>query len=292
MSTLMYILSASVLLNALLVTKIIFDMNLVSTNQCNVVYSKLNIIPKSSIELYSEEENEERSYTALATASTFLGERGEGKLGWLWLLAAVDLNRQNINALYNLVNNYNQLYEKFSALSYSEIIESKVTDSNKTMLMDPDMFQTFQSYFSDMSSKIQNITLPPSCTTYAFTTSFSVWDSLQSLSGKSMNHETIISSHLNDAVYKQSVQAYEKLKLSKPHLNATDLNHELFKLQMSKLEHSSSYWGDFQDISGFQELVMSMRRAAKEFLVSHGWSEEAALRKASHPLGRYASIHI
>ena len=95
------------------------------------------------------------------------------------------------------------------------------------------------------------------------------------------------SSSLHEAVYKHSVQTYEALKAAKPYLSATDLNHELFTLQMSKLEHSSSFWGDFQNIPGFQDLVLSMRRAAKEFLVGYGWSEESALRKASHPLGTY-----
>lgn len=294
MGALLYLLGFSLLINALLLTRILMPVfnqqDIGKTVPQNTL--KLTILAKEQAELYTDEENTKRSDRALETAATFMGERGEGKLGWLWLLAAVDLNRRNLNALYNLVTNYNQLYDKFSALSYSEIVASKLSASEKSVLMDTPSLEMYQSEFSDMSEKIAGDTahLPDPCTTYAFTTAFSVWDLLNK-SNSSSSGSGILSSALNDAVYKHSVETYEALKAAKPHLSATDLNHELFRLQMSKLELSSSYWGDFQKIPGFQDLVLSMRRAAKVFLVNHGWDEDSALRKASHPLVVWVSVH-
>jgi hypothetical protein len=49
------------------------------------------------------------------------------------------------------------------------------------------------------------------------------------------------------------------------------------------LDKSESYWGGFQDIFGFDELVQTMRAASNRFLGdTHGVPN--AKEKASHPL--------
>ena len=119
------------------------------------------------------------------------------------------------------------------------------------------------------------------CSSVMFSTVVSRW-----------NMTTILPDTMNQEIYDYSIRQYEQLKQERPDLSATDLNHQFFKVQMSDLDISGSYWGLFKDIQGFPELVAMMRKAASIFLSKyHGIEIESANRKASHPLVVWVSVH-
>ena len=50
-----------------------------------------------------------RSKQAFLKAASFASQSGQGRSGWLWMLAAIDLDKSNIEAVFNLIENYRQL---------------------------------------------------------------------------------------------------------------------------------------------------------------------------------------
>jgi uncharacterized protein (TIGR02466 family) len=257
-----------------------------TANPCTHINNSFHIINKEITEGYSSWENGLRSDQALNIATTFTGDSGQGQLGWLWLLAAVDLSRRNMQAIYNLVSNYEELYAGFSGLAYSELMSSKNALSVREMatIMPASKILQHQTQFQAAEASIQSVDkrlFPLPCTTHAFTTMFTTYDM-----------STQVEAQMNEQLYAASVSAYEQLKASNPQLSSTDLNHMFFKFQMNNLDtDSNSYWKAFAEAVGFKELVKKMRYGAFKFLMEHGFDETTALRKASHPVIIWVSVH-
>lgn len=241
------------------------------------------ILNKDQGELKSEIHQIQRSDFALQQAAKYSGSMGNGFSGWLWLLSATDIFKGNFDAMDNLISNYLSLNNDYSFIAYSELKDSALGDSEKESLMPLHLQQiqegAFQTTFRHV---LESPELPPPCSTQAFTTLFSTWR---------LPLESHLSPTLNDDIFLKSVAEYEHLKAEHPGMSSTDLNHALFNAQMAKLETSSTFWGNFQDIEGFSTLVMMMRKAAFHFLVEHGIKPESALRKAAHPLVVWVSVH-
>lgn len=236
---------------------------------------------RQAVEHFSSLEFKQKSKSALRTASTFSGEHGDGMFGWLWLLAAVDYDRSNFEAIDNLVTNYNELQSGLSALAYSELIASTLSDRQISALMPSEQFILHNTSYALLQRQIALVgKLPRACEIKAFTTMIASW-----------NLTTMLPRQLNDEIYRRSIKSYEKLRRKRPDLDATSLNHEFFKSQMSRLETSSTYWGNFKDVVGFDDLILTMRRASQHLLEGYGYSSADALRKASHPLVVWVSVH-
>ena len=251
-------------------------------NNNNNDTQQLSIVDRVEGELYSPQANKQRSNWFLNKAATYKAEKGEGNLGWLWLLAAVDVDRGNESALKNLVANYHRIFAGFSALAYSELSRASVPAAVKKALMSEEERTKQAKQFDDMAKRIAAASaLPASCDYRAFATLFSYWDFDQ---GRAPWPDS-----LNDAIYNASVSEYLNLKQQRPELDATALNHALFKVQMAKIETGTAFWGIFQNIDGMDALVMAMRRASVDFLRNHGVAD--AVMRASHPLVVWVSVH-
>jgi len=245
-------------------------------------HTQLTVVDRVAGELYSPQANKQRSSWFLNKAATYPAEKGEGNLGWLWLLAAVDVDRGNEVALKNLVSNYHRIFAGFSALAYSELSRATVSAAVKKALMSEEERSKQAKQFEGMAKRIAAApALPAPCDYRAFATLFSYWDFDQGRAPWPAS--------LNDAIYNASVTEYLNLKQLRPELDATALNHALFKAQMSKIETGSAFWGIFQDIEGMDALVMAMRRGSVDFLRNHGIAD--AVMRASHPLVVWVSVH-
>lgn len=289
-NSLVVTLITSLLINLIFILRSL-QVTLLSSNVPEVPYtcptsghrSEYNVLLKEHAENFSALVQKSRSATALRTASLCssavqLGLR-EGRLGWLWLLAAVDLDRSNIEAVYNLVQNYESLYSGFSSLAYSELLSSSLSVSDKERIMDKQVMKVLEDEFNSVNQSLSNSgTIHEPCNTKIFVTLISQWNMYNS------NLQNLID-ELNDVIYNHSVNEYERLKLLHPSISSTELNHAFFRFQMSQLEQSSSYWGGFQKIPGFEDLVAMMRQASRHFLQDHGFDADTAMRKASQPLG-------
>lgn len=258
----------------------------------------LRIIDKVEGEMYHEKLLSELSAVMLAKAAEHSSEKGQGRMGWLYLLSSVDYDKRNKMALYNLISNYKTMGDvAYNALAYSELMNSKLSSTEKEQLMPKRSIDTQKILFQKTQNLIQAV--PPlqnACSTRAFVTLVNTWNLLK--------ENLLLNSlaALNDDIYHQSTAKYEQLRHSRPELSATDLNHELFKLQMKDNDafndinndddtDTTNVWSTFQNISGFGSLVSTMRRAASEFLEAHGVHPSLALQKASHPLVIWVSVH-
>ena len=71
--------------------------------------------------MYCFEEYKEMSRIALDRAASFSGERGEGRLGWLWLLTSIDYDRSNMDAIYNIISNQQETEEFYHSFERTAI---------------------------------------------------------------------------------------------------------------------------------------------------------------------------
>ena len=243
----------------------------------------LKPLNKVKMDLHSKKEHLDFAKAAFDEASKYSGERGEGRQGWLNLLKSWDYDNSDTLVGENLIRNYVGL-EGYEPIGYAELKAANWSQT-KIKRVYPD-YAKAEEQLETTKKQWQNRYVDPGegCTTVGFATAFGKWD----LSSVLRNV-----TKLNEDIYKASVQAYLQLKDDKPELNATDLNHELWKLQRSVLDReTNSYWGGFQDIDGFNDLVFAMRHAAKRFLGdTHGLAKDDAERKASHPLVVWVSVH-
>lgn len=245
---------------------------------------------KEEAEKYSSAEYRALSQLALQKAATFSGQRGEGRVGWLWLLAAMDYDRENIDAVYNVAGNYHDIYKGFSALAYTELNASRLSKKDRhTVMSAADTMQARRALLEvQRATREHALPLPEMCATKAFVTFFATWKLFKSEEHSSSG---LISAGMNDQIYAHVVAEYEHLRASRPELSATDLNHELFRVQMGQLESTATYWGGFRGVEGFDALVATMRTAAGVFLRRHGMNHSTSALKAAHPLVIWASVH-
>jgi uncharacterized protein (TIGR02466 family) len=284
--------------NILLLSSIALNIALITTNLLSYTNSNKNTkqqlqqptttddiytpINKNSVELYSKTENIQRSKSLFKQASQINVEKGDdGYRGWLLLLAAVDIDSTHKEALENLVQNYMQV--NYHVLGYSELSRSNISQDIKDTIIPILKQEQYENEMIRLQHDFLSKPLPPLLSFIsAFETLYGTWDLT-----------TLLPSTLNQDIYSAIVNEYEHLKQTRLDIanNPTELNHALFKVQMSKLDKTSSYWGSMTNIKGFDLLVSLMRRTAKEFLLKHGWSNHEANRKASHPLVVWLSVH-
>jgi uncharacterized protein (TIGR02466 family) len=250
-----------------------------------------NAFPASHTDPSSQRLDQKKANYFFQKASQFSGEAGEGRQGWLNLLAAYSHNKKDPSIVSNLVNNYRSVgYEE---LAYSTLLESNFTGKKELQSFLPletvnAFFKWKEDYFKKINDdrflqKRQSLDPGEGKTNLFFATAVSKWNLLQFFSRPSFNEE----------IYNHSVSAYLKLKQQNPKLSSTDLNHQFFRLQMKELDDSSSFWSPLTAIPGFSDLVFLMRMTVFRFLRDlHGWDEQSALSRAiAHPLIVWISIH-
>lgn len=239
------------------------------------------------MDLHTRKEHLQMAKQAFDAASRFSGGRGEGRQGWLTLLKAWDYDRQDEFVGENLMNNYKKL-DGYLPIGYTELMAANWTRSKMKKVMGSEQELDKVATQIETSMKqwklLSRLDPGPGCTTLSFATAFGKWD---------LNSVLKDVAKLNKDIYSASVNAYLQIKQEFPKMNPTDLNHQLWKLQRSVLDRETqSYWGGFQEIEGFRDLVAAMRHAARRFLGdTHGLDPDDADRKASHPLVVWVSVH-
>ena len=257
-----------------------------------------NVLDKIHEERYLTFENIKRSRQALQHASEFASLTGQGRSGWLWMLAAVDLDKSNIEAMYNLIENYRQLSNGPSHLGYSQLAASNLTVRERDMMMDKNDQKNLVDHFSKMRSYIVNSTSKLELSAPNISASFATLVSTWHVADSSSPSPTTVAP-FNAQIYEATASIYGKLRLRYPLLDSTELNHKFFQYQMKHMTSSSSsgafssvhVWTGFQEIPALADLTILLRRAVVDFLQGHGFSREDALRRASHPLVVWASVH-
>ena len=236
------------------------------------------------MDLHPQKEHKKLAQAAFEEASKYSGSRGEGRLGWLNLLKAWDYDNTDSDTAENLMNNYMQL-PGYETIGYTELLSANWSMARVKRLIPEEEKVAKQLEETKKQWKSRPAMDPgPGCTTLSFATAFGKWNL-----SKVLKNVT----RLNEDIYRASVNAYLQLKSDFPDMSPTDLNHELWRLQRSVLDRETqSYWGGFQDIDGFTDLVHAMRHAANRFLGdTHGLREDDAERRASHPLVVWVSVH-
>jgi uncharacterized protein (TIGR02466 family) len=258
-------------------------------NSCDNVSSGFEPFPSGWFGYYTPEERRKESDRLLSAASTFSGEKGEGRLGWLHLLASYTYNRTNLFAVSNLISNYFAVNYPF--LAYSVFLESNITQKELTLynLFDSRTQNIWSDYFQEQKHLLNDpfnagqLTPKNGCFSLLFNTVIGKW-SLDKLINRRPQ--------LNENIYNKTVEEYLRLKQSLPELSSTDLNHQFFSYQMDNLDASNSFWNPMTKVSGFSDLVQTMRFAVVQFLRDyHGWTTDDAVRKASHSMVVWLSVH-
>eukprot|EP00510_Aplanochytrium_minuta_P006293 CAMPEP_0184007126 /NCGR_PEP_ID=MMETSP0954-20121128/1132_1 /TAXON_ID=627963 /ORGANISM="Aplanochytrium sp, Strain PBS07" /LENGTH=306 /DNA_ID=CAMNT_0026285865 /DNA_START=467 /DNA_END=1384 /DNA_ORIENTATION=- len=231
-------------------------------------------------------------------AGQFSGLKGEGQKGWLYLLAAYSLNRENEDVLYNLVNNYiSSNYIELALDELSIVRQSWSRDSDMSIVDEleseikikhPEIYRRFTknvaARLSTSSSMAQALKEPkillPFSTAVAKFELASQYPRLHDL---------------NTDFYRATMKFYnevkQKLVASQPDITDKELNHKFFQAQMDVLKSTGSYWEGFTKLDLFQELMATMREAAVKVLVAYGHSLDVARKKASHDIIFWASVH-
>jgi uncharacterized protein (TIGR02466 family) len=260
-----------------------------NSSTCDNLSSGLEPFPSEWFGYYTPEDRRKESNRLLSTASSFSGEKGEGRMGWLHLLASYTYNRSDLFVVSNLINNYFSVNYPF--LAYSLFLESNTTQKQRVQynLFDDKTQRLWSGYFQEqkrsLSDPFNATDLNPknSCFSLLFNTVIGKW-SLDKLISQNPR--------LNEDIYNKTIEEYLKLKRSLPELSPTDLNHQFFFYQMGNLDSSNSFWNPMPDIPGFLDLVQTMRFAVVQFLKDyHGWKVDDAIRKASHSLIVWLSVH-
>jgi uncharacterized protein (TIGR02466 family) len=237
-------------------------------------------INATKADLYTPHQKRQEALRLYQKAATFSGEQGEGRQGWLHLLAAFSYDSKHKEIIHNLISNYQAL--QYDSIGYSTLLDSQLSTQDRNQLMPDKQQELLSKKLQTARQAMETVPTPEQdCSSVLFSTVVSRWN---------MSH--YFPDNMNQQIYDFSIEQYEKLKQEQPQLSSTDLNHAFFKVQMSNLDVSSSYWGPFKDIEGFPDLVAMMRKSAAIFLQKyHGWDEEAVQRKASHPLVVWVSVH-
>ncbi len=244
----------------------------------------LSVLPSDQLGYFTESEKKKEAERLFNQAATFSGESEEGRQGWLHLLAAYSYDKTNPAIIANLINNYQAV--NYDHLAYSTLIESNLPQKTKRTLLSEDVREDLKEKFTELKQELQekSAKLDPGkgCSSILFSTAIGQW----------RLNDFFTNPLLNQQIYDHSINAYEELKRKNPKTSPTDLNHQFFRVQMNDLDQSNSYWSPLTNIPGFSDLVLVMRLAAIRFLRDyHGWSEEAAIRKASHSLIVWISVH-
>mmetsp|Transcript_13411 Transcript_13411/g.34200 ORF Transcript_13411/g.34200 Transcript_13411/m.34200 type:complete len:448 (-) Transcript_13411:253-1596(-) len=227
-------------------------------------------------------------------AAGFDGARGEGHLGWLHLLAAFDTDPTHPHVLTNLVNNYvsaNYTELAFGALArvlrkHPHHADARALHAQLVELF-PDAWQLYQA-----GRRYVKVPVPRIHLSLMFATAVGRWD----LSDTFPDIEG-----LNKAFYDATVEAFETFRAhvfreadrkQQPRPAHTALNHMFFKWQMRELQETGDYWHGFRKLPYFLPLKSMFYEAAVQLLMSHGYEEAEARKKAGHNSIFWVSVHV
>jgi hypothetical protein len=100
---------------------------------------------------------------------------------------------------------------------------------------------------------------------------------------------------LNKDFYDATMEAYTEVakdwRKREPGISETHINNKFFHWQMQVLKETGDYWEGYRSLPLFKKLILLMREAAANFLVTHGMDPDKAIRKASHNIIFWASVH-
>ncbi|KAH9255253.1 hypothetical protein BASA81_006693 [Batrachochytrium salamandrivorans] len=233
-------------------------------------HCQLHALNKTKMDLHTTRQHQRFAEHALEQAAAFSGKTGGGQFGWLNLLKAFDYDPHNLDVAENLVSNYKQLE------GYDPVALSLLAEHNLTRLLPG------HDKVAHNAKRLEKIWRahdpgPSPCTTVGFATAVSQWD-------------LEFTPALHQQVYSTAVDMYHSLRSRQPNLTATQLNHELWKVQREGLDRTGSFWGRFQHLPGFTDLVSTMRAASFRFL-NQTYGVRLAEYKAAHPMVVWVSVH-
>eukprot|EP01036_Dinobryon_divergens_P024731 gene24731-33204_t len=179
----------------------------------------------------------------------------------------------------------------------TQLAASNLTVQERDMMMDKNDQKNLMDHFSKMRSYIVNSTSKLELSAPNISASFATLVSTWHVADSSSPSPTTVAP-FNAQIYEATASIYGKLRLRYPQLDSTELN-KFFQYQMKHMTSSSSsgafssvhVWTGFQEIPALADLTLLLRRAVVDFLQGHGFSREDALRRASHPLVVWASVH-
>ena len=210
----------------------------------------------------------------LEAASEFDGERGEGRLGWLHLLAAHDLAPTDDFIVEQLVDNY--VRARYPQLAIDALRHGRASGAAnaRRLLAELEERSYPRAAAAPPIAPAPASSLPSPELLVPFASVVGRWDlSAAPRSGgtSSAEQRSARLSDGNKALYEASLRAYAEVRSKLPE-NASDtgVNHALFEWQMRWLRETGSYWEGFTSIPLWRELMRVARAAADELLDAHG----------------------
>ena len=285
------------------------------------------VMPHRDARPLSAADSETLASQHMAAAASLSGARGQGREGWLQLLAAFDANPTDPDVVSNLCENYHrarfpELAEDAlqrtlaaldsvdgdsggavataGALAGWQAARQEVSSLMRQALAAVAALSKYRQRGREMAAAANTCAatgcaaggqpvLPCPRITLPFSTAVARWDLLRDGGGTDF-------ADVNSALYAASLRAYAQVQAAEAaagrgRLSPTDLNHALFRWQMGVLEATGDYWEGFSELPQFTALLRTMQRAAETMLRAHGFDERTARRKASHDTIFWVSVH-
>jgi hypothetical protein len=194
-------------------------------------------------------------------AASAVGKKdGQGRFGWLFLLAGYDCDPLDEQILENLVDNYVRA-------NYSEVAIQELLTLNKTH---PEKAQRLLHSFRSTPhySRVKQLLnmsflptageLPHGRTSVLFPTLLGQYDFLE--------HSPELGTSFHDGFAKDTGTAYNELKTKllgrHPDMSDTEINHQFFRWQMYRQSKDGKPWQGFADQRGFSQLLRMFKGAA------------------------------
>jgi uncharacterized protein (TIGR02466 family) len=220
-------------------------------------------------------------------ASSTGKQDGQGRRGWLFLLASYDCDPHDQAILDNLVDNY--VRANYSEVAIHELSTIKTQHAQHLLHSFRDSLQ-YARFKERLNASFLPTRgeLPIGQTSVLFPTLLGQYDFLE--------HIPELGSGFHNGFVNATVEAYNELKeklLGKfPDMSDTEINHQFFRWQMFRLEKDGQMWQGFTDQPSFTQLFRMFKGAAVDFLVSHGMNATVAREKVlSHQTVYWVSVH-
>ena len=245
------------------------------------------LLPRAVVGPSDGRRRRSNEYYDLAAACD--GARGEGRKGWLALLAAYDLAPKDEFILNQLVDSY--VRASYPQLAVEELTHGPAAGSSAAERL-------LRGLAAPPRAAAAAAAVPPAPRSALPSPEFLVpfagvvgrWD-LAAPPREGADDPARAGALLdgNRLLYEASLRAYRLVRETVPS-NATDtsINHALFEWQMRFLRETGAYWGGFTSIPLWRELERVARRAADELLEAHGRTGGTAARR---DLIMWTSVH-
>ena len=221
---------------------------------------------------------------------------GQGSLGWLFLLAALDFAPSNATYLKPVVDSY--MRSRDFALAISHVRRAGASRYVRQYLARLEADATASALLSvargDVSGKDQvrselggsaSGLLPAPRLTLPFSTALARWQLYHDVPGL----ESDIA-----ALYDATVKGYRTFMAESAEngqKSDTEKNHDFYSWQMEPFKATGRYRRGFEELPVFHRLISIFREAAEQYLLRHGQSPaQAALNAASRTVV-WASVH-